>query len=783
MPAELGSLEVTATLSGDSLPELELSLALAPVGTPGLFDDDVDDDVGEDDTPGDESPESLVLSLSLTDSPADFIDPEAGYQFLGPISFVTVSDANARDIIKGSTWYEENEHGQQFGWQETYGRMGGNSAATANSGEVPTRSLYGQSGPLSNTFGVPYGRTTFDAYAAVVPAAASATARKSLIKLVGSGIAENAGDSFGYPDTRSFVGVGPLTKYADRLVSLQLPRGHGWTRAKIVRTLLERIGVSPVLIAVGGSDRLFCEINVVQRNALATIREILFPELLEMYCDQNAVFRTRSLVPHGLPVSLTLTGRSIVRGSVNETATTQGPTRLKLRGMQQVLRDDDGLTTETLPPITIEAPYAPVTAWKQQSTFGVLSAAAIAQPPFAEVMVVSRIERSITRQGDTVLAERTRTYGWKNPLSWRYTLNTDGSHRAGAYAAGYLMEPSAVADDETHLYLWPQERFELLTDEVVSYVYDEDTGYQTSIVTTVDAWNLPRAAIKRRTSPADDWETEDFSAPSGSFARILANGEGVLYLGYPTLGFEYMTRYNSPTVGPGGTVGVGLEPPYSRATTTYNVTPEGFISAEIESSEEWTRLPGQLALYSGGEESSDLYETLQLTERRTTSYIAQREGNHFVVETITDATGQLIRRKTETADGHLPAAEKREDLILDPDLYPDGRPASRYEQLELVVQVNAPILETYREPQEDEIEVPYAESLERLQEVGWYYIRDGAKSQIDITALFVPWIRRGMRIVAYNRVLGYLFDGIVRRVRFPAGLKATTEITMDHFYL
>ncbi len=771
MTVETGTLAVNATLAGASLPALELGLRLSP-DSEGLFESDVDVDVGEDVSAGVIPAAALDLALSLIDSPLEFIDPTRGFQLVGPLSFSAVNDANARDIVKGSGWYEENERGQQFGWQESFGRMGEQNAADQISGRVPTRSTFGQAGRLSATFGVPYGRTQFQVNAIVVPNLASAAAKRQVVPLVVEGIAENSGDDRSFPDTRDFVGVGPLLKYAQRKVSLQLPRGHGWTRKKIVRTILERIGVSPGRIAVGGNDQLFGEVNVVERDALSTIREVLFPELLELYVDAAGYWRTRSLVPFGKECRLTLTARSIERGSMGEVSTTQGPTRLALRGIKQILRDDDGVVTEDLPTVTIEAPYSPRTATQFQRSSGTLNGGLSTTPPPVTVMVVSRIERSITRRGDTVESERTRTYGWKNPIRWRYTLDSDGTHRPSSYGEGFLYESTATADDSTQLYAWTQERFVQLTDEVTRYVYDEVSGYMTSTIVSIDAWHLPRASFKSRLLPSDAWETLPFHGTSGTWPVVLANHEAV-YDGPPYYGIEALSQANAIRSYPAD--------PFNRETRSFVVTEDGFIAQQQDDREEWGHRDGTSYLFAGGE-SRDSADLLQLAERRVVTYVSQREGWSSVIDTRTDGDGNLIERRTTSMDGHLPAAEKRE-VAPDPILFPDARPASRYEQQELVVTLTAPVLEQWRERQEDDIEVPYAESIETLQRVGWYYIREGAKSQINVTSIFLPWLHRGDRIMLYSKTQGYSFDGIVRRVRHPAGRIARTELTLDSYYL
>ena len=782
MPVELATLEARCTLTGTGYPALEVLAQVSPDG-PGVYEADVyvdAEDVYEEMSEGDFNLATVGFDASITDSPMDLLNPTNGQQLVGPLRITPSGDFIDPFIIAWSSWYEENERGQQFGWQSDRGVMGGvyplgGGRTEYNSGQQPE--TYNVYPGLAAAMGNPYGGAVWEVNAQVVPNVASASAVRRIIPLLSSGVAENSGDVFGLPDVRNFVGVGPLARYSTRSVTFQLPRGHGWTRGKMVTEILKQMGVPAGQIAVGGSDRLYGEVTILNRNGYQAIAEILLPELLELYRDEQAVFRTRSLVPYDLPVSLTI--RDVMRGSITEQATTEGPTRIKLRGTRQILRDDVGTVTEDLPPVTTELIYAPVVAAKKQDGSGVISASGGTQGP-ASLIVFSRVEKSVTREGDTVLAERTKTYGWKNPLAWRYELDTSGA--ITSYNPNvYMNETGTVTDDGNQAHLWLSERFVLLTDELVRYIYDE-RGYLTGTVTTLDAWNLPRVAIKQRTSLGDPWDAQPFVGG----LKVLANLEGVAKTAtFP--GFEFMSQFNA------GATGTPYNAPYSRQTLSYSITEaeneagvlSGYRTQDKTESESWSHRGGGLYLYAQGDtrESTDPFDQVRLAERQTVDYVAEKTGGHTILLQKVDANGQLIERDTSGGDGYLPAATRRADLTPDPALYPQGSPASKYEQQDIETEVRATVLETYRDRQEPEQPefVPYAESLEALQRVGWYRIREGAKSQVNATMSFCPWLKRGMRVVLFVR--GMVWDLIVRRVRHPAGRTAVTVLTGDTYFL
>lgn len=547
-----------------------------------------------------------------------------------------------------------------------------------------------------------------------------------VVRLLTNGVAATADESETEAgDLDTIQGGDAFLRVDQKLLTLVLPPGHGLTRGGVVGRGLAQIGLSNHSLAAGG--RCYKEVQWVDAQGLGQLNEFLGIESRVLQLDPHAVVENpRSVLDQGRRVDWTFQrGDLLARTGVRKSSSADGPTRITLTGSRQITRDTCGRFTAPVQEILQIGPKLPTTAAFRQAFDGVLTAYVPASPPVLdEDALISRTLITTEYDCDTVISERVQEWGWFNPRTWRYKLNSAttvyGFNSTGYNPNAYLMETEATAGDGTEAYLWPQERFVQVSDTITTYQFDAD-GYKTGAVVTRHGWVLPRVGLKETASPgAAAWDTIDWKG-----VRILAGGDGVGDpSGVPLTGTEFYT----------GAVTLAGLPVFTgyveeQTVQAFTNTADGYRQGQSETisrilAETGGRdTSGKVHLYNGNEEKDRDRETLRVAEIRAERYYPETETSHASIVTRTRANGEPLEPATidHPRSGWLPLADRRNDIEPPASTYETAEEAafalaaSRFDSQPIKASVHSPALATFREEWELKRQEPWAENVRELE--------------------------------------------------------------------
>ena len=592
-------------------------------------------------------------------------------------------------------------------------------------------------------------------------------------------------------------GAGPGARYDRKKISYSLKPGHGLARGEVVRRLAVEAGVPDFLwsapwgnesnVQIDLDEPMYKEVQAVNEDFLTLAKGIAWPMLRVPHWTRSGQlglgyqYHTSytGAVGDSPPVIVVTEADILLADGVTMTSVSDVPTTVTFTGTEQMVREEEGRRTEV---VTVEsyAYYSPAVASHIQGLGGALSASGRTARP-AELMLVSRVITETEYEGDTIHSERTRTWGWYKPIAARYGLANDPDSTITSYVSGvYLYDASATADDGNQAYAWPTEQFVLLSDEIITRVYDE-RGYETTTIQEARGWKHIVTAVKNRTGANISWDTTDYILN----LLVLASGEGSafpfreVYSGdIPSFGYDESTSY-----GNGSTEGA---PYLEKRTTTRDVDELGRVQREETTVRGWGILGGSRYLYHGGDEGEfPGKEVVFDKERRVTTYIEHEEGNHTEVVQVFDASGRLVEQIRTAKEGNLPAANLDLDISPDEDVYDTAeqreraRFASRFESRPIKVTVSSPALLATKEVHEVIESNEWAESVGHLEKLAFHRIMDASAAEVSFSTPCNFLFPEGPRIHLRVRPLGIDHDAVVRRVTYNwpgPGSPITTQV-------
>jgi hypothetical protein len=566
--------------------------------------------------------------------------------------------------------------------------------------------------------------------------------------------------------------------YDQKKVSLLLPPGHGLSRLEIIRRLAALAGISAP--AASGGSPYYKQFQLANQEWLPVAYELGKVDLVEPYWERDGSFGLRPIAPStASPVHWVFNEADVLADALGEpqasaNINTEVTSKLTLTGIQQVLRAEEGSRAEITTVLGFSI-YAPKRARKFQDLAGVLSTR-YTDDGIASLILTSKVVTTKEYRGDTLLSERTTSWGWYNPVAARYAQNPADGSIASTHQFCYLYEPSAVANDGAQGYVWEVERFVKLSDVFTAYKYD-DRGYQVGFTTTKHGWLQRKRATKSRGGAGTDWSAASWT--SGTY--LLADGTGVYdqqetWYGRnsdfdPPSWFAWEFTDRTPMV--------------AFEDADFDVNDDQKIVEEVHKNYGFMARPGTLFQYKGGLETDDENETFILVGSSVTTNIDNVEGSHTVIEKTLDFNGRIVSMNETEARGSLPAAALDQSIIPADSLFTDEeqkaarRAASRYEQRAMRIVVNAPVSFDF-DPAEEDVSVEYAGTPEDLQRVGLNELRNQISWDIHFTLTGANFlVDAGQMIHLRLRPLGIDHDLFVTGVSWTLQVGNPSSISCD----
>lgn len=566
-----------------------------------------------------------------------------------------------------------------------------------------------------------------------------------VVPLVRNGVVDNApGAVSPAGDLRTIHGLGPHGRYDAKLVDLVFPPGHGLTLAEMVGRILEEMGVEDAFGAGGLDDTpRYNEVVATNVPGLPLIQDLLAIEGKRLFWDREGRPEIRSVIyVAGTEPDWQLGEHELLADAgFSDQPVSSGPTRVSVTGNKQLVLDGDGsgLTT-TIQVTEVEAVYAPVACeFEVVDSSGTLSPTGYTSTEKLQLVQRVRVTRELA--GRTLVSETTEVEEFYN--------REDKAGNLDSFGAIVWDSVSAWAETaEGPRRVSSRERFERTSRQTAIRTFDED-GYLFQVVEERWGWYNPRSSLGAIDASGD------LTFRAGQF--VVWNGDGVDHAS------EQWER---------------LE----RVTTIFTVE-DGYVLGERIEVEAFRARAGGSWWYNGGFRSKDFSETFQTIERRTVSYSAVGEASVTKTTIVLDESGKTVEVVTEELDGYLPAAERREETVPDPDEFPNGQAASRDETQLIEAEFVSEELEAYREPREETLSNPYIESVEEGLFLAEQRVREGSAIPVAFATAFNTLIRAGQvaRVHLPSRGVGphdvFVTEVRHRLERTESGARGVTTIS------
>lgn len=430
----------------------------------------------------------------------------------------------------------------------------------------------------------------------------------------------------------------------EREVSLNLPAGHGLSRAAVVRKAALASGWPSDKIALRAAGAYDGEIIFADRPWWDVASELMAAAGRALHVDRVGVLRNpyqgAAAVERGSSIAA-LRIDDYPGLAVSLTFTRDAPTLLALSAdipADEALPVDPETGLKACPPAyseTIRTTYGPrstrVASQEQPAASGP-SAPALSATGFSSVHVpAGSIEEVVAwsiRECGVVVKSGERRYGWMVRRQRRKLLDSTGT--PSQWYQGYL-----YSDTGEVLHADPGERWSLLSESVTDRLF-VDTKHELDRV-RVWGWRLRAAAAKSRTATADptsqDWSSRPWNA--------------VYDLGDGTLVVEEVETFHDQS-----------NPDPLQLTVRTMDEAEGYETGFLEQNYGYHLPPGQMHLYQDGAESSSASEVYGLTGYRTV-FLVEEGAGHRRIESEYDSVGRLIRGDTTIERDYLPALARQ----------------------------------------------------------------------------------------------------------------------------
>jgi hypothetical protein len=204
---------------------------------------------------------------------------------------------------------------------------------------------------------------------------------------------------------------------------------------------------------------------------------------------------------------------------------------------------------------------------------------------------------------------------------------------------------------------------------------------------------------------------------------------------------------------------------------TYAVN-DGYITRETTVNEEMSARPGSTRLYNGGFESDDDQEDVRVKSSRIVAYSETGEQSATKITADYDERGYTTRYEVEQLESYLPAAQKKSAVRPDPDLFPNGKVASRNEHQEIEVTASSECLEMHRPNWTDRVSDQYLETADEAEARARHLLAVGSAIPYSWTVAANPILSEAVLTDLLDR------DGLhVQRVSIePSGRGMITRV-------
>jgi len=354
-------------------------------------------------------------------------------------------------------------------------------------------------------------------------------------KIISGAVADHSSSRINSKQAVMTISVlGPEYRYETKKVDYTLDTGHGKTPQKVIKEILDLLGINNVTISDGTIKRnkpidIVCQPGLQEcRNQADSIAKILY------FDKENNVRLIEKGYDPNIPQSQYFHDFNIleVDDATLESDGGEVPTSILVTG-ETAFIDDCGLKNVSTDYI-LEDDFAPLSALYSQDTGGGIN-------PYGAPLPVIRRTRKIVRKiltydCETVICEKLITWEWKNLRTWRYRVDGDLSGTIVGWNFGYFMDQSAP-NISSELYYWPEEKF-IQTSEVTTYTdFSADQGlafdggwlyppvasnYRNRVL--YSGYQLLKSAIKTNISdPTLPWEQTNFITNK----KVTGGGDGV----------------------------------------------------------------------------------------------------------------------------------------------------------------------------------------------------------------------------------------------------------------
>lgn len=552
-------------------------------------------------------------------------------------------------------------------------------------------------------------------------------------------------------------GAGPEGRWVCADAELVLPPGHGLARGEVVRRLAAAAGVSSAM-ALDDGGRMYRGLQHDSGEWMPVARSVLEPDGRVLLWDAAATLRNpvRGAGRGDVAAMEVIGEQDVLVTGWSRSITSDGPACITLFGTRQLTREECGRETRETVRESSRVYTVRRAAWNQTQSV-LLAAGGPASP--TELQLTQRVIDREEVDCGTVISETSETWGWLWRERARYELQTDGSRDPlGGTAGGFVWVEAAdaVLDDSNPAYDRAYEKFEVITRSIRSKTFGA-AGYLEREQRSTYEWRHLPEAIKSRSNTTNSWESRDYNV-----IPILASGDGVS---------EETQRFRE----------------VETRVTEHEVDAQGFVQSRTTTTSRIAHRPGERHLFQGGVEGADAVPSLRAVEMEQVFYVAlaDSEGRHREHRIVTDLlTGEITSEDPVERDGHLPAAERLEDLDPDPSIFDSedqaafARGASRRETQPIEARVCAAALQQSRSCDE-QLTSDYAESTDELRAIGRARLRE--LSALTAT-LEVPvrWdLQENTWIYLHLPSLGVSAPALIRGLEHAEGNGFTTTLTVE----
>lgn len=665
-----------------------------------------------------------------------------------------------------------------------------------------------------------------------------------LIPLIKDGIADAAQRSTDSEGVETINGVDHGGFFDQKLIDFVIPIGSGLDRAKAIE-LIAKEALEDEWIDLPSSDRpMMKEVQIADAQFLGPCQELADVENRRLLWNREGAF---TWVKVGRQHEFdrgtrgTIDERRWVRGSVS----TEHPggevvTRIIADGDAQVPGDCE--TVEVTQTITIKGMDGPQRQLYRQTKLGDGSGqptyealdplGAWTDPQVVSVEVITRKEKC-----KTLLFERNVRWEYYNPeaLRWEWDHHADPADSEWdavtpgilAFTAVYTNDNGTPDSNEPALYFdrprwmivsinetwhsWFQNGFEaridpgqgnyitprgsgawflrpinadiaLMSQDRLGNWVGPYAGVKIGTLFRSWGWNYIAAKVKDRdtTYPYATWEeTEpvDGTQVTGDKRAVASD----------SLSF-------GPSVAP-PYEGLGMAESFTcieQRATWFESNENGYLTGIYEDVATHRARAGNRYMYGDGLTYDDEYETFGFNDQTITQYVAAGDASHDEIVSRYGRDGTLYESVSSTGlDGYLPAAERmpgeaspQDDLYDDEDQADETFiPSMRTDTKPISVEIEDIGLENCHVENKRQLNAPYAENEDELEEMAWAVIDESAAATVTGTVAGADFfIEPGDLYLLKHGKIGLNHVGRIKSVRWrwspsSPGEPINTEIT------